>query len=120
MGISLSDLNPFSGALGKVADVVSEFVEDKDKANELAIKMQEIVNQSVNSAREHDKASYGNPMVDAIRGLIRPAITAAFSSMYVIAKLVPALGITFSEYDYAILGLVLAFWFADRFRNPIK
>lgn len=87
----------------------SEYIEDKDKRNEFSFKVQEMIHTATDSARDHDKASYGITFVDAIRGLIRPVITLAMSANYVINR-----GENFNQYDYMVLGVVLTFWFGGR------
>ena len=118
--MKLSDLNPFTKVADGFVNLASEYIEDKDKRNEFLTKQEALVNDMVKSAREHDKASYGIKLVDIIRGLIRPIITVEFSTMYIVAKLVPSAGIEFNEYDYAILGVVLTFWFGDRVIKNFK
>jgi hypothetical protein len=77
-----------------------------------AIKELEAELADVASAREHDKASYGNSAVDFLRGIVRPVITLSAFSFYVYAK-VEAVGLTAE--DYGIIGMVLAFWFGGKF-----
>lgn len=98
----------FTSLLKPITALASEFIEDKDKSKALAMRMQELVESSVKSAREHDKASYGNKYIDGIRGLVRPLITVAFAGNYITAEE------AFTSYDYAILGMVLGFWFGGR------
>lgn len=94
-----------------VTSLVSEFITDKDKVNELAGKMNELYEKGLKSAREHDKASYGDKLVDRFRGLIRPTCTAIVIVWYVYARIND---IILDEKDYAIIGGVLAFWFGFR------
>lgn len=96
-------------------DLISEFIEDKDQANKLQFELNKLFADSLNSARDHDKASYGIWIVDFFRGMIRPVITMAFGTLFVVAKLYPELGIVLTTEDYAMIGGVMAFWFGGKF-----
>ena len=98
-----------------VTDLVSEYVVDKDKANELVFKISAMYEEGLKSAREHDKASYGITIVDAVRGLIRPIITFGFGALFVVAKFYPEKGIILTDQDYLMIGGVMTFWFGGRF-----
>lgn len=96
-------------------ELISEFVVDKDQANQLQFELNKLFADSLNSARDHDKATYGIWLVDFIRGMIRPVITICFGALFVIAKLFPEKGIILTVEDYAMIGGVMAFWFGGKF-----
>ena len=100
-----------------ITDVVKEFITDKDKQIELQFKIEEIIRKDIASAREHDKASYGINYVDAIRGLVRPVITAGICSFYIYAKVY---NVDLENYDYAIISSILAFWFGGKAIEQLK
>ncbi|MCK5606049.1 hypothetical protein KAR91_29390 [Candidatus Pacearchaeota archaeon] len=106
-----------SGIFQPAKELISEFIVDKDQANELQFKMNELYAESLNSAREHDKASYGIWVVDFCRGMVRPVITVLSTTLWVVAKFYPEYGIELNNYDYAIIGGVNAFWFGGKFLN---
>lgn len=104
------------GLISPVTDIVKEVVTDKDKALELEAKLTMFFAETINDAREHDKASYGNSVpgqvVDFFRGMVRPIITYGSGIYFVYAKVN---NIPLTEYDYAIIAGVFTFWFGGRF-----
>jgi hypothetical protein len=96
-----------------ITDLVGKFVVDKDKAIQMEFMLQQLIASAVDSARAHDKASYGIWLVDFFRGLVRPVITLAVTAWYFYAKVNPE--IEFTMHDYYILGGVLGFWFGGKF-----
>lgn len=107
----MSVLGLLTGMLPKAVDLASEYILDKDKAAELVAKMNVLYNDALKSAREHDKASYGDVLVDRLRGLVRPVCTMIAISWYVYARVND---IALGHEDYAIIGGILAFWFGFR------
>ncbi len=101
---------------GKLTGLASEYIVDKDKAIEFQMKLNKIIFDSVDSARDHDKASYGDTpegrVVDFFRGMIRPVITAGAAWYFVYAKMN---SIALTDYDYAIIAGVFTFWFGGKF-----
>lgn len=104
------------GLLGPVTDIAKEFVVDKDQQAALEGKLAMFFANSINDAREHDKASYGSSIsgriVDFFRGMVRPLITLGAATYFVYAKVN---GIEISQYDYAIIGGIFTFWFGGKF-----
>lgn len=93
-------------AVGKVSAAVSEFLTRDERA--AAAVMAEI-----EKARSHDVALADNapPLVQLLRGLVRPIITLAACFWYIGARLY---GIPLGPEDYAIIGGIMAFWFGFR------
>ena len=105
-----------SDLIEPVTDLVSEFIVDKDKAMQFQMELNKLFMASVESARNHDKASYGSTwegrFVDFFRGMIRPTITAGAAWYFIHAK---TNGIPLTDYDYAIIAGIFAFWFGGKF-----
>ena len=70
---------------------------------------------SIEQARQHDKATYGDTIsgqiVDFFRGMVRPTITYVAFAWYIYAR---THDIPLSQEDYMIIGGVAGFWFAGR------
>ncbi|NBV54241.1 MAG: DUF3243 family protein [Proteobacteria bacterium] len=68
----------------------------------------------IDKARGHDTAMNAvnmPPLVDLLRGLVRPVITFAAFGWYVGARI---LDVPLGAEDYAMVGGILAFWFGFR------
>ena len=94
-------------AVGKVAATVSDFLTQDERA-------QAAIMAEIGKARLHDTelaASGAPPIVQLLRGLVRPVITLTAFFWYVAAR---AQGITLGAEDYAIIGGIMAFWFGFR------
>ena len=108
-------MNFFGKLVEPLTKLASEFITDSDKVNELVFKASQLFEEGLKSARDHDKASYGITIVDAVRGLIRPIITFGFGALFVVAKFYPEKGIVLNDQDYLMIGGVMTFWFGGRF-----
>jgi len=103
----------------KIIERIIPNPEERAKAKEklLALKQGgelkkiEIELQSISDARAHDKQSYGGGAVDFLRGIVRPVITLSAFSFYVYSKYS---SIPLTKEDYAIVGMILAFWFGGK------
>lgn len=104
------------GLISPVTDIIKEVVTDKDAAMQLEGKLAIFFANTINDAREHDKATYGatwsGQAVDFCRGMIRPVITMGAASYFIYAKMH---GMEINDYDYTIIGGVFAFWFGGKF-----
>lgn len=97
----------------RIANALQDYM-NKDE-NTLAA-----VSEEVEKARQHDIATLNTsiPLVNLMRGIVRPVITLTAFSWYVYAR---ANSIPLSAEDYAIIGGILAFWFGFRpFEKGVK
>ena len=103
------------GLISPVSDIVKEFVSDKDKAMALEAKLTMFFAETINDAREHDKASYGSTWqgrtVDFMRGMVRPLITYGAGAYFIYAKMNK---LPIPDQEYAIIAGVFVFWFGGR------
>lgn len=93
--------------VSKVSAAVTDYLTKDERA--VAAIMAEI-----DKARLHDSASVGPaapPLVQLLRGLVRPVITLTAFFWYVWARMT---GIELGAEDYAIVGGIMAFWFGFR------
>lgn len=90
----------------RVGSVVGEILSKDEKLMAQA-------SAEIEKARQHDAATGGNapPVVELLRGLVRPVVTLGAFIWYVYAR---ANGIDMAPEDYAIIGGVVAFWFGFR------
>jgi hypothetical protein len=99
------------GLVRETLDNFADFVLNDTRAKEVLLEHAKLEEQKIQNARDHDKASYNLPVVDIARGLVRPLTTIGVFSWYVYAR---ANGIELQEYDWYIIGGVIAFWFGFR------
>ena len=92
--------------IGKVSAAVADFLTQDERA-------QAAVMAEIDKARVHDTAANDNapPIVQLLRGLVRPIITLAACFWYIYARLN---GVDLTTEDYAIIGGIMAFWFGFR------
>lgn len=93
--------------VGKVSSVVTDFLSQDERALESIM-------SEIDKARDHDTAmaaANSMPLVNLLRGLVRPVITLAAFFWYVYARCVE---LPMNGEDYAIIGGIMAFWFGLR------
>ena len=92
--------------IGKVSNAVSDFLTRDERA-------QAAVMAEIEKARQHDIATTEAtpPVVNLLRGLVRPLITLAACFWYIYARMS---GIELTVEDYTIIGGIMAFWFGFR------
>lgn len=92
--------------VAKVSDVVGGLFSQDSKAAEAVM-------AEIDKARAHDASMNVNmpPIVNLLRGLVRPVITLTAFFWYVYAR---SLGVPMAGEDYAIVGGIVAFWFGFR------
>jgi hypothetical protein len=93
-------------AVARVGNVVGDLLSKDEKLLAQA-------SAEIEKARQHDVATSGKapPIVELLRGLVRPLVTLGAFLWYVYAR---ANGIEMAPEDYAIIGGVVAFWFGFR------
>lgn len=93
-------------SVAKVGAAVEQFVTQDERVLQL-------MNAELDKAREHDIATGGKapPVVELLRGLVRPVVTLVAFGWYVGAR---ASGIALGAEDYALIGGIVAFWFGFR------
>lgn len=93
-------------AVGKVGDLLQDYLSKDEKA------LQVVMNE-IDKARQHDIATGAKapPVVELLRGLVRPVITLCAFFWYVLARMAD---IPLSGEDYTLIGGVVAFWFGFR------
>lgn len=93
-------------AVSRIGQVVESYLTQDERA--LAS-----VYAEIEKARQHDVATQdrSDPVVNLLRGLVRPLITLTAFAWYVVAR---AQGVELNGEDYAIIGGILAFWFGFR------
>jgi hypothetical protein len=92
--------------VGQVGEALTRFLtQDERLAAQLAAEMEQ--------ARNHDVQglTLAPPLVQLLRGLVRPVITLTAFGWYVYAR---SVGIVLAAEDYAIVGGIMAFWFGFR------
>lgn len=105
------------GEIAKDAGVSKDVVGRIGQMMEGYLTQDERVNQQVyaeiEKARQHDAATQdrSDPIVNLLRGIVRPVITLTAFLWYVLAR---AQGVELNAEDYAIIGGILAFWFGFR------
>ncbi len=93
--------------VSKVSGAVNDLLTRDERAR--AAVMEEI-----DRARAHDtamNAAQDIPLVNLLRGLVRPVITLTAFFWYVYAR---CTGVEMLAEDYAVIGGILAFWFGVR------
>lgn len=93
--------------VGRVSGVVGDIL-TKDE------RVYEAVMAEIDRARMHDSAMVdvnALPLVNYLRGLVRPVITLTAFFWYVYAR---CTGVPMLAEDYAIVGGIMAFWFGVR------
>jgi hypothetical protein len=93
-------------SVAKIGAVVERYVTQDERA-------QQMLNDELERARQHDVATSAKapPVVELLRGLVRPVVTLLAFGWYVWAR---AVGISLGSEDYALIGGVVAFWFGFR------
>lgn len=105
------DLAKQTGVSEEVVSEVGRSIGDYLSRDEKALAA---VMAEIDKARGHDTAMNAvamPPVVNLLRGLVRPVITFAAFGWYVVARL---LGIPLALEDYTMVGGILAFWFGFR------
>lgn len=112
-------LNLFKNDAAKIASEVGiapgQFNTIVEKLKDFASKDERIMKlqaDMVEQARQHDKASYNDVFTDRIRGLVRPILTLVVNLVWASSFYIPDMQLRTE--DYAIIGLVNAFWFGLR------
>lgn len=93
-------------AVSRIGQVVESYLTQDERALGT-------VYAEIEKARQHDAATQdrSDPIVNLLRGLVRPLITLTAFAWYVVAR---AQGVELNGEDYAIIGGILAFWFGFR------
>ncbi len=92
-------------AVGKVGAAVDSYLNRDERFVQAEL-------DAVERARRHDvDMGVKMPVVDLLRGLVRPVITLTAFFWYVYARVH---GIVMLPEDYAIIGGIVAFWFGFR------
>jgi hypothetical protein len=94
-------------AVGKVGQAMAEYLSKDERTAQQVM-------AEIEKARGHDVATSSEdspPIVQLMRGLVRPVITLTAFFWYVVARLQ---GIVLGAEDYAIIGGIMAFWFGFR------
>ncbi len=105
-----SDIAKAAGVSGSVVEKVGKAISvHLEKDERLLVKAAE----EMEKARQHDIVTQVKdiPLVNLVRGLVRPVITFVAMGWYVYARME---NIPLQQEDYAIVGGVLAFWFGLR------
>ena len=108
----------FLDILKPAEKILDKFIPDKATKLKVELELQRLVYDSVNKAREHDKASYGvhwsGRLVDFFRGMVRPVITFTAFAYFIYMRVS---GFELPESDYYLIGAILGFWFGGKFLN---
>ena len=103
------------GILAPAEKILDKFVPDQATKLQVQLEMQKLIYESADSAREHDKASYGDHwsgrIVDFFRGMVRPTITFTAFAYFIYMRVE---GLTLPTEDYYIIGGILGFWFGGK------
>lgn len=92
-------------AVGQVGDLLEQYLTRDERA-------MQVVMAEIEKARQHDAATLSAvPIVELLRGLVRPVITLTAFAWYVLARVQ---GVTLTPEDYALIGGIVAFWFGFR------
>ena len=92
-------------AVGKVGAAVENYLGRDEKLLQSEL-------DAVERARRHDiDMAVRLPVIDLLRGIVRPVVTLAAFCWYVYAR---SNGISMLPEDYAIIGGIVAFWFGFR------
>lgn len=99
-----------TGISEKAVDGIGDFIQDYLSKDERALKA---VMDEIERARQFDIATSKTepPVVNLLRGLVRPVITLTAFAWYLLARLN---GVPLSMEDYTIIGGIIAFWFGFR------
>jgi hypothetical protein len=107
----------------KSADVAKTVGVPEDVVKNVGLAVEQVMNKDerllkqaadeIERARVHDIASATKapPLIDFLRGLVRPLVTLTAFYWYVYARMH---GIALGAEDYAIIGGIVAFWFGFR------
>lgn len=115
-----NDKAKFASSSGTSPDVIERIASSLQDYLTRDDKTWAAVSLEMENARQHDIATLNTniPIVNLMRGIVRPIITLTAFSWYVYAR---ANGILLSAEDYAIIGGILAFWFGFRpFEKGVK
>lgn len=93
-------------AVGKVGDALQDYLSRDEKA--LKVVMDEIERARVHDIAMGQKAP---PVVELLRGLVRPVVTLTAFGWYVLARM---MDIPLTAEDYTLIGGIVAFWFGFR------
>ena len=99
-----------AGVDGETFDKVSGAIEKFMGKDE---RMQKFLAEQVESARQHDMATFdkSDKFSNRLRSSVRPIITFTAFAWYVYARYT---GIDLTQEDYAIIGAIMFFWFGAR------
>lgn len=101
------------GTVRKAVDTVSNYLGKDERILDAA-------NKQIDSARKHDTSitATAGVYIKALHSSVRPVITYVAFAYFIYAKLND---IVISDYDYAIIGGIIAFWFGFRpFEKRLK
>lgn len=97
-----------SETVGRVSNAIGDFLGRDEKA-------QMAIMAGIDKARDADTAMNAQgvmpPVVNLLRGLVRPVVTIVAFFWYVYAR---CMGIVLGAEDYAIIGGIMVFWFGFR------
>ena len=97
-----------SDVMDRVSTVIGDFLNKDERA-------QQAIMTEIDKARDADTAMNAQgtmpPLVNLLRGLVRPIVTFTAFFWYVYAR---CSGVALGPEDYAIVGGIMAFWFGFR------
>ncbi|MCP5405775.1 MAG: hypothetical protein H6922_06105 [Pseudomonadaceae bacterium] len=102
------DVAKQTGVDGGTVEKVSAALQDYLSRDEKAL---QVVMAEIDKARQHDMALKVPPVVELLRGIVRPLITLTAFAYYVGARIS---GVALLPEDYTLIGGIVAFWFGFR------